>query len=80
VQANIEPAIREWANNCWWISVLVGLSPKEPQNHSGTDIDLLISLSQSVTNTLKENYETLFTKMAQKGYLPKRQNVSINIK
>ena len=80
VQARIEPAIREWANN--W---LVGVSPsgsfaKGTANHSGTDIDLFISLSQQTPATLKEIYDTLFTKMTEKGYTPKRQNVSINVK
>jgi hypothetical protein len=80
VQATIEPAIREWAG-----SSLVGVSPsgsfaKGTANHSGTDIDLFISLAQQTPSTLKEIYDTLFRKMTEKGYTPKRQNVSINVK
>ena len=80
VQATIEPAIREWAG-----SYLVGVSPsgsfaKGTANHSGTDIDLFISLAQQTPNTLKEIYDTLFRKMTEKWYTPKRQNVSINVK
>jgi Nucleotidyltransferase domain len=80
VQAQIEPAIRAWANN--W---LVGVSPsgsfaKGTANHSGTDIDLFISLSQPTPATLKEIYDSLCKKMTEQGYTPKRQNVSINVK
>lgn len=80
VQAQVEPAIREWAS-----TYLVGVSPsgsfaKGTANHSGTDIDLFISVTQQTPNTLKEIYDTLFKKMTEKGYTPKRQNVSINIK
>jgi len=80
VQAQVEPAIREWAG-----TYLGGVSPsgsfaKGTANHSGTDIDLFISLAQHTPNTLKEIYDTLFKKMTEKGCNPKRQNVSINVK
>jgi hypothetical protein len=80
VQAQVEPAIREWAGE-----YLVGVSPsgsfaKGTANHSGTDIDLFISLTQHTPNTLKGIYDTLFKKMTEKGYTPNRQNVSINVK
>ena len=80
VQAQLQPAIQQWAGN-----MLLGVSPsgsfaKGTANHSGTDIDLFISLAQQTPNTLKEIYDTLFTKMSQKGWNPKRQNVSINVR
>jgi hypothetical protein len=80
VQSRLQPAIQEWAGN-----LLLGVSPsgsfaKGTANHSGTDIDLFISLAQQTPNTLKEIYDTLFNKMIEKGYTPKRQNVSINVK
>ena len=80
VQVKIEPAIREWGG-----SYLSGVSPsgsfaKGTANHSGTDIDLFISLSPQTPVTLKEIYDTLFKKMTEKLYTPKRQNVSINVK
>lgn len=80
VQTQIHPVIREWAG-----TALVGVSPsgsfaKGTANHSGTDIDLFISLAQQTPNTLKEIYDSLFKKMTEKGYTPKRQNVSINVK
>lgn len=80
VQDQILPVIREWAGQH-----LVNVSPsgsfaKGTANHSGTDIDLFISLAQQTPNTLKEIYDTLFRKMTEKGYGPKPQNVSINVK
>ncbi len=80
VQATLEPAIREWANR-----FLIGVSPsgsfaKGTANKSGTDIDLFISLSPETKETLKEIYESLFARMQEKGYSPKRQNVSINVR
>ena len=80
VQATLEPAIRPWANR-----FLIGISPsgsfaKGTANKSGTDIDLFISLSSRTGETLKEIYESLFTRMQEIGYAPKRQNVSINVR
>jgi hypothetical protein len=80
VQATLQPAIQAWAGN-----LLSSISPsgsfaKGTANRSGTDIDLFISLSNSTNETLKEIYESLFKKMTESGYSPKRQNVSINIR
>ena len=80
VQNTLMPVIREWAG-----SYLSDVSPsgsfaKETANHSGTDIDLFISLSQNTPSTLSEIYNSLFSKMTQRGYSPKRQNVSINVR
>ncbi len=79
VQAKIEPSIREWAGN-----FLLGVSPsgsfaKGTANKSGTDIDLFISLAPNTPETLEQVYDSLWQKMTEKGYSPKRQNVSINI-
>jgi hypothetical protein len=80
VQAILYPIIQEWAG-----SQLVSVSPsgsfaKGTANRSGTDIDLFISLSHTTTNPLKEIYETLRDRMKAKGYTPRQQNVSINIR
>src|ERR1017187_524648 len=80
VQNQLQPAIQEWASG-----YLLSVSPsgsfaKGTANHSGTDIDLFISLAQHTPNALKEIYDTLFKKMTEKGYGPKRQNVSINVR
>jgi len=80
VQAKVEPSIREWASK-WFVGVSPsGSFAKGTANHSGTDIDLFISLSHETPASLKDIYETLYKKMTEKGYAPRRQNVSLNIK
>jgi len=79
VQGTVEPLIRDWAN-----SFLVSISPsgsfaKGTGNRSGTDIDLFISLSSETRETLKEVYESLYKRLQEAGYSPRRQNVSIKI-
>ncbi|MGO8059936.1 nucleotidyltransferase [Rhizobium johnstonii] len=78
VQATIMPTLLRWAGN-----YLLDVSPsgsfaKGTANRSGTDIDLFLSIHESVPNTLNEIYETLFRACA--AIQPKRQNVSINVK
>ena len=80
VQAILEPTIREWANR-----FLIGVSPsgsfaKGTSNKSGTDIDLFISLSAVTQDPLGQIYESLFKKLQEKDYAPKRQNVSIRVR
>lgn len=80
VQHQIQPVIQEWAGR-----FLAGVSPsgsfaKGTANRSGTDIDLFISLTPDTPETLKQIYESLFTRMTQAGYTPERQNVSISIR
>ena len=80
VQSTVHPIITAWAG-----SQLAGVSPsgsfaKGTANHSGTDIDLFISLRSDTTNTLKEIYNSLFDSVKAAGYSPRRQNVSINIR
>jgi hypothetical protein len=79
VQWMIQPVVAQWAG-----TLLHGVGPsgsfmKGTANRSGTDIDLFISLSEKTPETLKEIYESLFTRMGEAGYNPRRQNVSINV-
>lgn len=80
VQTKLDSILRIWANR-----FLIDVSPsgsfaKGTANRSGTDIDLFISLSAQTPETLKEIYESLFQRMRDAGYAPKRQNVSINVR
>ena len=80
VQVTLTPIIQQWAGD-----KLVGITPsgsfaKGTANKRSTDIDLFISLSPGTTETLKEIYDKLFTWMQQKGYTPKPQNASINVR
>ncbi|TLU70549.1 nucleotidyltransferase domain-containing protein [Lichenicoccus roseus] len=79
VQSVIQPIIQQWA-----AGYLSSISPsgsfaKGTANHSGTDIDLFISLTQNTPDSLKEIYNKLLRKMTEAGYQPKAQNVSINV-
>lgn len=80
VQAQIEPSLKEWAGTFLGSVSASGSFAKGTANKSGTDIDLFISLTSATRETLKEIYESLFKKMTEKGYGPKRQNVSIKVK
>jgi hypothetical protein len=80
VQSTLYPLLTEWAGVMLRDVHPSGSFAKGTANHSGTDIDLFISLSNSVTETLKEIYTKLFDRLKEKGYTPKQQNVSINIR
>lgn len=76
----VMPHLRAWAGNS-----LVDVSPsgsfaKGTAVKSGTDIDLFISLSHDVSVSLETIYETLFNRMKQQGFAPRKQNVSIGVK
>lgn len=80
VQAVLQPAIQTWAGEYLSSISPSGSSAKGTANHSGTDIDLFISLNQDTPETLKDIYNKLFSRMIELGYQPKAQNVSINIR
>ena len=80
VLTTLQPIITEWAGGQLRSITPSGSFAKGTANRNGTDIDLLISLSHTTTNTLKEIYESLATRMGAKGYTVRRQNVSINVR
>ena len=80
VQAILQPILNEWGGMQLRAVHPSGSFAKGTANRSGTDIDLFISLKSDTTNTLKEIYKLLFNKLKEKGYTPKQQNVSVNIR
>lgn len=80
VQATLQPILNEWAATQLRAVHPSGSFAKGTANRSGTDIDLFVSLKSDTTNPLKEIYTGLFQRMTAKGYAPKQQNVSINIR
>ena len=80
VQATLQSVLNEWAGNQLRNVHPSGSFAKGTANRSGTDIDLFISLKSDTTNTLKEIHTSLLNTMKAKGYTPKQQNVSINIR
>jgi hypothetical protein len=80
VQAILQPILNAWAGTQLRNVHPSGSFAKGTANRSGTDIDLFISLKSDTTNTLKEIYTSLFDTVKAKGYAPKQQSVSINIR
>ena len=80
VQAVLMPLLNQWGGNVLRKVHPSGSFAKGTANLSGTDIDLFISISSSVTDSLKHIYTTLFNKMSQNGLNPKQQNVYINVR
>ncbi|MBN9489515.1 MAG: nucleotidyltransferase domain-containing protein [Alphaproteobacteria bacterium] len=79
-QAFLMPAVREWAGNQLASVQPSGSFAKGTANRRGTDIDLLISLKPTVSETLKEIYWKLDDRFIELGYKPRHQNVSLRIK
>jgi hypothetical protein len=80
VQAILQPFLLQWAGTQVRLVHPSGSFAKGTANRSGTDIDLFISLKSDTTNTLKEIYLSLFNMMQTRGYSPKQQSVSINVR
>ena len=78
-QGALRPTIARWAAS-YLISIFpTGSFVKGTANHSGTDIDLFISLSSKTPESLQEIYDKLFKWLQQNRYNPRRQNVSIKV-
>ena len=80
MQTILTPTLQSWAGDRLLTIHPSGSFMKGTAVLSGTDIDLFVSLSDQTSETLKEIYEKLFTKLATNGYAPKRQNVSLNLR
>jgi hypothetical protein len=80
VQGVLQPILSQWAGAQLRLVHPSGSFAKGTANRSGTDIDLFISLKSDTTNTLKEIYSSLFKTMQAKGYTPRHQNVSFNVR
>lgn len=75
--AYLQPHMTQWGSG-----YLMGMEPsgsiaKGTAVATGTDTDFFLSLSSSTPGTLKNAFDTLFTKCQQLGLSPRRQNVSI---
>lgn len=76
----VMPHLREWAGNSLVEVTPSGSFAKGTAVKSGTDIDLFLSLSHELTASLETIYDTLFNRMQQAGFGPRKQNVSIGVK
>ncbi|MDP3980118.1 MAG: nucleotidyltransferase [Chlamydiota bacterium] len=73
------PIIKNWANEFFLNVSFSGSYAKGTGIKGSTDVDLFISLVSQTPGTLKEIYENLYAYLAQKGYAPRRQNVSVGL-
>lgn len=79
VQTTINPLLKTWGGR-----FIVDIKPsgsfaKGTAVHGGTDIDIFVSLTSTLTDSLKDIYDTLFNALSQAGYGPRKQNVSVGI-
>lgn len=72
------PDIRRWAGDSLVDIYPSGSYAKGTANKNGADIDLFISISESLSNNLEEIYDSLKDFMV--GYNPRMKNVSINVR
>ncbi|MET3780833.1 hypothetical protein ABIC32_001478 [Brevundimonas sp. 1080] len=79
VQKTLWPIIWAWANGHLLSVTPSGSFAKGTANRSGTDIDLFISVSPDIGETLRQVYDKLERALQNAGYVTRRQNVSINI-
>lgn len=76
----IRPVIDQWAGRYLLDVTASGSYAKGTANHSGTDLDLFISLSPETAETLSDIHKTLIGALKAANYQPRLQNVSIGIK
>lgn len=76
----LEPILYRWGNGFIEKITISGSFAKGTAVKGGTDIDLFISLSSRLTETLADTYNNLHGAMVANGYTnAKPQNVSINV-
>jgi hypothetical protein len=78
--AGLLPLIRQWAHIHLATMFPSGSYAKGTAVRSGTDIDLFMSLKHTTPVTLEDIYWSLFNFLKERGFNPKSQNVSINIR
>ena len=75
----IWPVVEDWSNNYLTKITFSGSYAKGTAVKGGTDVDLFISLKSTVSNSLKEIYNSLYKRLDNDNYHPRKQNVSIGI-
>ncbi|PVE22938.1 nucleotidyltransferase [Microvirga sp. KLBC 81] len=79
-RTTLVPILKEWAGEFLADITPSGSWAKGTANNSGTDIDIFVSLRSDTREPLKEVYNKLHARLVQKGFKPRRQNVSLGIK
>lgn len=79
VQTALWPVLKQWGGRFILDVKPSGSFAKGTAVHGGTDIDIFVSLTSTLTDSLKSIYATLHNALAQAGYSPRPQNVSLGI-
>ena len=75
----LDVIVKEWAGDAFLSTSISGSLAKGTATTLGSDFDLFVSLSPDTTNSLRELYNMLFSRLSSKGYTVKKQNVSIGV-
>lgn len=75
----LAPHIRQWAGQYLVSLDYSGSYAKKTAIGSGSDVDLFISLSSAVPETLSQIYDSLYDYMVSLKLIPRKQNVSIGV-
>lgn len=75
----LTPSILAWANGHQVEIKPSGSIAKGTAVSGCSDVDILISVGSTAGETLKQVYEKLFNRLADDGFSPRRQNVSLGI-
>jgi hypothetical protein len=76
---NLGATISQWGGHNLREITIAGSNAKGTGIKGSTDVDLFISFKASTPDSLEQIFNNLYFKMAQLGFNPKRQNVSIGI-
>lgn len=79
VAATLSPMLKHWGNGYLLAIEPSGSFAKGTANQSSTDIDLFLTLSSSVPDTLAQIRNSLGNCLNQHGYQYRDQNVSLGI-
>lgn len=76
---DVYPCVSAWAGSHLQGVEYSGSFAKGTTVRGGTDVDLFVSLKPSMGGPLRDLYNNLYTVLANRGFRPKRQNVSIGL-
>jgi predicted nucleotidyltransferase len=76
---SLSPIIQQWAGQYLLDFDFSGSTAKGTGVKGSNDVDLFISLDPQTSFTLKEIYDSLHKMLSEKGFSPRRRNVSIGI-
>ena len=76
----LEPSVRQWGGRYLREISVSGSNAKGTAVGGQTDLDLFISVSHDVAESLRDIYWTLFNRLRDDGWSPQAQNVSVGVK